>query len=256
MAKKAKLTDEQKAEIAKLYSEGVCQKDLAAEYNVCVSWIGTICKAHGAVRPEPKAEPVTASELRHFTKRVRSVLWRQDPGSEKRTYDAWAARVSALQSEDGGGYTHSQAVVRASKEFPCLHRLFREYNLAEFDPNPDSHPTVKHFGKAKGPESILSEGIQQSYRDSLRWAIEAAGKYLRTNETPATCPCDAAYYLYRQAIEEPKDFMSKVGQIESKGDAETEAARTARKSSARAIQEIDAFLEELEHPEEESNEAI
>lgn len=251
-----KLTDEQREEVARRHVAGETMDDLAKAFGVVKQTIHRICKQRGAVRDPAKPAPANAIEVTQFTKRVRSVLWRQDNGADKKTYDAWSARVAALESPDGGGYTKTQAVVRASKEFPCLHRLFREYDLTAYDPNPDSHPTIQTFGKPVTEITVMNEGIEQSYRESLRWAIDAAGEYLNTGKQPATCPCNAAFFLYRQALGEPRDFLAKLGQIEIKADVESEAIRSARKAGNRSVAEIDAMLDELDQAEERVDDEI
>jgi hypothetical protein len=238
-----KLTTEQRQEICDRFVDGESQQALATEYGVCKQTIAKVAKHAGAKRTRAVFTPVNV--IAEFSSRAKSILWRQDVGAEKKQYDAWVARVKSLESEDGGRLTHSQAIVRASKEFPCLTRLFREYQVSEFDPNPESHPQVQYFGKLT-PAAVASEGKELSYRDSLRWAIDAAGAYLRTGKDPETCPCDAAWYLYRQAIEEPRDFLSKLGQIETKSDPESADKRNIRKAGQRSIAEIDSFLSELE----------
>jgi len=250
LSRNAKLTDEQRDEIAERYVAGEKQADLAREFGVSTEAISKTCKRRGAIRPRIKPDPATASNVAEFAKRARSILWRQNTGTEKPEYDAWTERVEELER---GGLDRSRAIVRASKEFRCLHRLFREYDVSEFDPNPESHPTIRHFGGhgSSGEEKIRSEGKQQSYRESLRWAIEAAGRHLRTGETPTSCPCDAAYYLFRQAIDEPRDFMGRIGQIESKTDADAEARRNAEKSGRRSIAEIDKMLARLNEESED-----
>jgi hypothetical protein len=156
--------------------------------------------------------------------------------------------VDYLQSDDGGGYTKNQAIVRASKEYKCLKLLFREYDLKLFDPNPESHPDIVHkqdIQPDKTLNGVICEGKQQSYKESLQWAIEAAGKFLRTNENPISCPCDAAYYLYQQAITEPKDFLGRVGQIEAKVAGESEDDKNIKREGKRSISEIESMLQEL-----------
>ena len=188
-----------------------------------------------------------------FAKRVKSALWRQDTGKEKPKYDAWKKRVAELESSKGAGYTHAQAVVQASKDYLCLHRLFREYDLSSFDPNPASHPNIRQFGepKSKDADEVICEGKKQSYRQSIQWAIDAAGNFLRTGVEPVSCPCDAAWYLYEQARNEPKDFLGKINQVEMKGDSESEDVRNAKKSGRRSIAEIDAMLATLEEDGED-----
>jgi len=90
---------------------------------------------------------------------------------------------------------------------------------------------------------IESEDIVQSHRKNLQWAIKAAGKFLRTKQKPETCPNDAAFFLFMQAIDQPKEFMAKVTQIESKQEEEEEA--DIKKSCKRSIEEIEKILEKL-----------
>jgi len=244
-----KLTDEQCQQIAARYVAGEFQRDLAKEFGVCKQTIATTLSRLGAKRVKPvKASP---RDMIEFAQRARSLLWRQDKSKEKPTYNSWKARVEALESKDGGGLTHNQAVVRASKEFPCLNRLFREYNVVDFDPNPESHPAIQHWGQpATATNPTYCENKEMSYRESLRWAIDAAGAYLRTGVQPQSCPCEAAWYLYRQAVDEPKDFLAKLGQIESKVDLEDQGKRSIQKESKRSIAEINSFLEELTQSED------
>jgi hypothetical protein len=187
-------------------------------------------------------------DVTEFAKRVKSVLWRQDTGKEHPTYESWQSRVKFLQDKEGGAYTKQQAIVRASKEYECLHRLFREYDLKAFDPNPESHPNLI-TKDAIQPDNTLAgvicENKQQTYRQSLQWAIDAAGRYMRTGEKPISCPCDSAYYLYQQAISEPKDFLGRVGQIEAKGVGDSEEEKDIKRAGKRSVKEIESMLQEL-----------
>jgi len=196
------------------------------------------------------AKPKTNRNIVEFEKRVKSTLWRQEPGKEKKSYDAWKARVNELVDVANAGYTHPQAVVQASKDYPCLARLFREYDLSTFDPNPDSHPATSG-GNSDNGKVVVCKNEKLTYRQSLQWAITAAGAFLRTGEQPIECPCDAAWYLYEQARAEPKDFLGKVGQVESKGAGESEDVKNARKSGRRSIAEIDSMLAVLEGDDNE-----
>ncbi len=192
--------------------------------------------------------------ITEFATRVKKFLWRQDSGKERPKYEAWIKRVAELESSEGAGYTHAQAVVQASKDYTCLFRFFREYDLSAFDPNPDSHPQIRKFGESKSKDisEVICEGKKQPYRQSLQWALDNAGTFRRTGNDPLSCPCDAAWYLYELAKEEPKDFLGKVNQVEMRGDSESEDSRNAKKSGKRSIAEIDMMLAELESVEEES----
>jgi hypothetical protein len=187
-------------------------------------------------------------DITEFSKRVKSVLWRQDTGKDKPTYNSWKSRVDFLSSKDGGAYTKHEAIVRASKEYKCLERLFREYDLRAFDPNPESHPNIV-MKPSISPNStlggVICEDKQRTYRESLQWAIEAAGRYQRVNEMPISCPCDAAYYLFQQAITEPKDFLSRVGQIEAKGAGESEEEKDLKRAGKRSIKELEEMIQEI-----------
>lgn len=112
---------------------------------------------------------------------------------------------------------------------------------------------ILNEGKEKNDGSfdfskITCEEKEQGYRENLRWAINAAGTYLRTKRHPESCPCNAALYLYRQAISEPKDFITKVGQLENK--REDNKKESLRRSVKRAVAEIDSMLIELESADE------
>lgn len=168
-----------------------------------------------------------------FEKRARSILWQQDPNKkdkDKKAYNTWVARIKDL--EENVGYLHQEAVVEISREFPCLHRLFQEHDVSIYDSDP------KQWGKVK------SEGKEQTHRENLNWAINAAGEFLRTGELPEKCPNDAAYYLFVQARGEPKDFLTKYSAIESKS-VDDEEDRLSKKASKRSIGELDAMLAEL-----------
>lgn len=150
---------------------------------------------------------------------------------------------------DGGMNPH-QAIVQASKDFPCLKQLFREYNVGANDPHPESHPDIQHFGQPAPMGSIENEEHELSHRENLAWAIDTAGKTLRTGEEPTSCPNDAAYYLYRQACDDPKDFFGKFTQVDIRGGDEQEEQRLARKSGERSIEDINKMLDtlvEIEH---------
>jgi len=254
----AELTEEQRLGVCMEYVDGETCKKIADKYGCSISTVGRIVKESKVKRsPKPPTPPVASgSTVKKFTSRARSILWRQEGGRGKKMYKEWKDRVDWLMSESGGGYNEKQAVVRASKEYPCLTKLFREYDVSDFDPNPESHAHIDHtISAAKTSyDGIVCKKVTQSYRDSLRWAIDAAGTKLRTSVLPAECPNDTAFYLFRQAIEEPKDFMQKVSQMELKVDKEDEIRQNARKDAKRSIEEISDYLEELELEEERTEE--
>ena len=236
-----KLTDKEKTEVAERYVLGETYDVLAKEFNVSSATIRKAIVKSGKQRP-PK-DPVAATSITEFTKRARSILWRQETGKVKKSYDSWQKMVDDYVANSG--MTRHQAVVQASKDFPCLARLFREYSIGANDPHPDSHPGIHHFGQPAPTGSIENEGKEQSHRRNLAWAIEAAGKFSRTGVEPTIAPNDAAFWLYRQAVDDPKGFLAKYSQAEAKGDDELERKQRARKTGQRAIDEIDEMLAEL-----------
>ena len=189
---------------------------------------------------------VQKKQTHEFIKRCRSVLWRQD-GTDKKAYEKWEARIQELVKV--AKYNVYQASVQAAKDHACLKRLFREYDVSAYDPNPGSHPMSSP--DAGSVPDIKNEEKEQSHRENLQWAIAMAGRYLRTNEEPTTTPNDAAFWLYQQACSEPKDFLAKFNQVESKGDSELDELRRSRTAGKRRIEEIESMLLELSDPAEE-----
>lgn len=203
-------------------------------------------KEQKAKHEEPIPEN-TSKSLSAFISNARSVLWRDAkyPDTDHKLYDQWTAKIREL--ENNSNYTHSQAVVSASKEFPILHRLFREFDIYEFDPYPESHSDIIHYGKKPLTEQKMKiEGVEKSHRENLNWALSAAGEYLRTNEDPKSCPNDAAFYLYMQAKADPKDFLARFNQVEAKVD---DSRGTAKQASQRSADEIDLMLKALDEEE-------
>ena len=114
--------------------------------------------------------------------------------------------------------------------------------------------TISHHA---GPihNRVQSLGKEQTYRENINWALTAAGAFLRTREKPTECPNDAAWFLYNQACDEPKDFLAKVGAVE-KG-AESSDDPEIKKSTRKTLAEIETFLEKLDeenHSEENTEE--
>ena len=106
--------------------------------------------------------------------------------------------------------------------------------------------TVMKHCKAGGYSNTFKvecEDRQLSYRENLQWAIEKAGRFRRSSERPDTCPNDTAWFLYTQALEEPKDFMAKVAAME-KG-AEDDTDKDIKRNAKFLLHEIDSFLNKL-----------
>lgn len=240
----SKLTDEQRAEVITRRDLGEPMAAMAKTFGVSITTISKICKKAGVNRPIQKDRLVApAKSVTEFAKRARSILWRQDSGSIRKTYDQWEAKVKDL--EVNGGMNPKQAIVQASKDFARLEILFREFDVSEYDPHPDSHPRIQKHGQPEPVENIECEDKEQSHRENLIWAIEAAGKKLRTGESPISAPNDAAYYLYCQARNEPKDFLGKFTQVEAKSSSDSDEDRDNRKRGKRSVDEIEEMLQSL-----------
>ena len=202
--------------------------------------------AWGSVRE--REPPIRDKGLGAFLKKVRKILWHLDRDKKHPTYYEWKKQVGELRAIHN--YPYGVAAVRAAKEFPATWNLFAKYDVVEFDPFPDSHPGLKHYRNMKnyssGEPVIRNDNIVQTHRENLNWALEAAGKWHISSKEPASCPNASAYYLYKQAIADPKDFMGRINQVEMKSDGGIGAAK---KSGQRSVSEIDSMLETLEESE-------
>ena len=106
----------------------------------------------------------------------------------------------------------------------------------------------KPSNKFPGPhiqQKVVSEGKKQTFRKDLAWAIQAAGLFLRTREAPFICPNDSAFFLYQQACDNPKDFMAKFAQIESRAENSKDSSK-ADKAAKLAISDIEEQLKALD----------
>jgi len=92
------------------------------------------------------------------------------------------------------------------------------------------------------PGECRSEEKQLSYRENLSWAVDAAGEFLRTGKLPRSAPNNAAFFLYEQAVKSPKEFLTKLNQLEAK---RTERDSSLKRACRLAIEEIDEMLASL-----------
>lgn len=184
-----------------------------------------------------------------FVTKAKKLLWRVN----RQDFTDFLENIKRLQTEKN--YTKSQAAVMAAKEFTCLLDLFKEFDVSQFDPDPTSHQQVDRLAgftsdhnkpeaerKTTTParDEIRITGIEGTLRENLNWAMEAAGRFLRTSESPRECPNDSAYYLYRRAVDEPKEFLMRLGQVEGKS---ADAGQTGIKTETkRSVKELDQML--------------
>ncbi len=183
-----------------------------------------------------------------FEQRVKTLLWSRirGPLKERPDYDEWRRLITEWKDEKKVG--RRQAVVNASLAFDCLSEIIADYDLTVYGVSRSGQSTESENDSES--LSIPNDNIKQSYRENLRWAITAAGRFKRTGEAPKTCPNDAAYYLFAQAKEDARDFLSKVGQVEVKSTSQDEIEEDDRKQATRSIDEIDEMLATLDEEEE------
>ncbi|MCW4048269.1 MAG: hypothetical protein NWE89_00900 [Candidatus Bathyarchaeota archaeon] len=244
-----KLTDDDRRMIAARVQNGETRSALAKEYDVAV---GTIRKAIDRVQagkmPTPGMPPVSIVE---FRSRARKILWRLNTGKEKVQYDRWKAMCKDLKGQDG--MSADQAIVQASKSFDALKPLFATCDVSALDPNPGSHADIVHYKEDSDRLTTKCLDKKLSNQDNLKWAIEAAGKFLGERIEPEECPNWAAYYLYNQARSDPNNFTGKYLTTVSKIDDDKDD-ELRRRAGKRAVAEINEMIEILnQKPEESTN---
>ena len=231
-------TDQEKKAAVQRVLSGETRRAVAGDLGVnpvtVTAWYAKYAEELGE-----RENPETVGPVGSFAKKVRSILWRK--GAEE--YDKWIVRVEYFKST---GYTLEQAWVRASKEFDAIKPIFRDFDLRSFDRDVGSHPEIEWYGDVPKSSEIECEGIEMSYRECLRWAINAAGLHKRTGQPLKSIPNDSCFYLYTAAIEEQKDFLAKLGQIESKEDAEALLDKNTRRMTERNVDEISKMLDHLD----------
>jgi hypothetical protein len=134
-------------------------------------------------------------------------------------------------------YDAGEAICKLAEDYHCTEKTVKRH--------------VQRGMRSEMEVTIPSEGKQQSYRQNLNWALEAAGRFIRTKDEPESCPNDAAFFLYTQAVAEPKDFMAKVSTLE-KG-SEDQSDREEKRSTRKSLAEIEAFLEKLSDEEKQAD---
>ena len=245
--KTTRLYDIHLPEIVARYEDGEPIKDIAVFFDVhevtIRNWLKKVGK-HGRID-----HPVLKSrEIRKFTSAARSILFRMDPTDHYNFY-AWRKRVEFVEKEHS--HSRGEAILRASKEWVELHALFYNYDVKHLDKDPESHPAIKFKKewedrpKFKDERAeIENESIKQCYSDNLEWAMEAAGEFLRTGITPKKCPNDKAYFLYKEAIGNSKEFLMRFTQLE-KGKAGDDKGDAIRRKGQTSIDEINSMLDNI-----------
>ncbi len=250
-----KLSIDQRLAIVDKWQQGTPLTTLAVEYGVTVTTITKHVKLSGlrrlknndvSIGPDQIEEKKELTQYAKFAAEAKDVLRAQEfDGKGVDAHTTWTNWVEILQHE---GFTRQQAVVTGSKGFACLRRLYMKYDVYEHDTKPDSHPDVKHkrdLRESKAKKTIPCEDRELSYRDNIRWAVEAAGHWLRTGKDPEITPNDTAWFLFCMAREEPKDVMSKINQVEARDPGDDEDDRQTRREGKRMIAQLDEMIGEM-----------
>ncbi len=238
-----KLSEEERIDIAERYSCGISMATLAKEYKVCKASIAKYCRKESLKDKQSTKQRITPTTLfKKFAQSARQVLWREGK-TRKLLYEQWETRILELKQ---GGMSDKQAIVMASKDFHCLHPLFLQYPVNEFDPDPDSHPDIHMHGEEAPMDGIECEEHEQTHAQNLQWAINAAGIHHRTHEPPKKCPNNSAYFLYRQAIDDGDKFMAKYQQMMlDKSKNLNPGDELIKRGAQRSIKEIGSMLDTL-----------
>ncbi len=186
---------------------------------------------------------IADGSLAEFEKRAKSVLWRMGKRNNHPTYDDWIHKIETMLSKDDAT-TKDEVIVAVSRDTPELSNLLGQYDF--------SNILAIKVPDNVGSSVVICANKDQSYMEDLRWAKAAAGRFRRTKVAPITCPNDSAWYLYLQALSDPKDFLGKVGQMEAKGNPVNEVERDLTKYNKKSVKEIDDMLSLYE--EEETDE--
>jgi len=239
------------AEIAERLACGEMVKDIAKEFNVAPTTIARGSKERSiqAAARGIGAKGIREPQLKKFAAEARSLIWRADTKIDEKhpQYFAWKDNIEVLKERHR--ITYGAALIQASKNVQILWPLFRKFNVERYDKFPTSHPTITRyreqgFSERKGV-TVKNEQIEQDHKANLNWAIAAAGENQRTGNPPTSCPNDAAYFLYEQAISSPGTFLSRFTSMESKVDVGVSKDERTR-DDQRSLDEINNMLSALD----------
>ncbi len=249
MKQTKKLDDpEIEAEIVRLYTnDKVPVTELARRYDVSPGKINRVLRIYNVDihdRHELTTHRFCSEEIRTFAKECRRLLFKNDKSPNHEMWYRFNKLISDFVTDEH--LTREQAYVKAAKEFPILHPLFGEYNIRDYDVDPNNVPGASPknlFAEMLGKPSVVLENKEQSYLENLKWAMDAAGKSMAEKQDPTLAPNASAWYLYVQAKTAPRDFVMRMAQAEKEygGTEETDERKKAKKS----INEIDEYLKEL-----------
>ena len=188
------------------------------------------------------------SSVDKFEREAKTILWRRIRGTDKARpdYDRWKTRIAEISVQEG--ISRREAVLQASQEETCLAPLMNEYDF-------ESYGVIGTPQIMEGGGGTICRNEELSYRENLRWALDAAGEFQRTKNYPVECPNNSAWYLLTQAIEDAKDFLAKLGQVEVKASERDILVEDTQRHGKQSIKDLDdqlATLNELTEEEEEA----
>ncbi len=212
-----KLSTDQIAEMVKEYIEGATQTALAVHFSIA---------------------PVTVQK---YLKQAHVLLPRYRPPRENTVVDAPQKKLGCKKGPKPGRINPHAA---DAPKHPLIEKGVPF--LKSDTPIPDTavHDTCS-IPKAN---AIISEGKDSSTKENLLWAIESAGKLLRTGIIPTTCPNDSAFFLYQQACEQPKDFLTKFLQVEGRSMSDDDNA-DLKKETKQSLSMIQDLLDDIDEKE-------
>lgn len=234
-------TEEEIDEICECYAWGDSRKEIRDKFHVSEDTLRRYIESRGLkMNYGAFASYLRKNEnrkLREFLQAIRYKLWSTD----RKEYDQWKRRKNELFQV--GSMREEEAYVAAAKEFPMLKEVFDTYNYSKWDSSLVCTPDDKAKQLMEERE-IKIEGRELSYRENVAWALNAIGVYKRTTMGPATCPNDSAYWLYLQALNDPKSFLDKVNSMEMKVMSSS-TKEQSKELAQRSMEEIEDMLEEL-----------
>lgn len=243
-----KCSDEEIDEIQMRYEFGESLRSLARDFSVgpqtIERWMGKRGAHQGVFRFNDGNLTNEHREVQDFLRRVHRLIIRSSPDREYTAWKKYIALVDELFKE--GKLTKLEASVTAAKKFPVAEKAFKDdksHKKYDIDKKP-LMPVAKPVASAPQDGRIVNENIDMTYRENLAWAVKTIGREQRTGERPKTCPNDTAFWLYEQAKKEPKEFLTKVNNIEAKNTSK-EDEKERRKSEQRSIDDLDMMLKEL-----------
>lgn len=237
-----KLTEENIKEIVERNLKGETQTGLAEKFNVSRGTIGKhlireckkreIKEKREELQQEMESLDVQEEAAKNFIPSGDNSARTRTPASREasvRTLTAQIASIKKSVETKLPPLSIDESVVVSNKDDGA--KKFRNKKLEEAA---RSKKITEEISK------IICLNVEQPFRQNLLWAIKAAGLYNRTEKGPEECPNDTAFFLYKQACDNPKDFLGRFASVESKINDEDDSV--LEKESKKTVAEIEEFL--------------